>query len=309
MQNGFSLKFLYLGLSLVGIAGLFSFLLRSFTNSPHFGNFLVVSVAGLVFLGILSVFNILTDNKIVALIVFLISALALSAGFLNSSLLVSGSGALISLIFFFWAYQETRQDLKNNLTIRFWKVAHRSAGYASSGLAIFSIMAYLSLFNFSDPTSLRKTLEVAIRPLEPIFAGYIPNFTVRTTITQLATGLLPDDIKILPVELKNQAISQATDRLVVLMGNYAKIPIRAGDQIIDIVYRATLGKLLDYSPVARTAVMVLAGIVIYFLLKFLLIFANWFSVSVSYLLFIGLKKAGFFEIQLQSIDKEVIVIK
>ncbi len=309
MLNGLSFKFLYLGAGLVGIAGLFSFLLRGFTNSPHLGNFIVASVAGLAFLGILSVFNILSENRFAALTGFVISALALSAGFFNSNLWVSGAGAFIAMVVFFWAYQEVRQDLKNNLTIRFWRVAHRSAGYASSGLAIFSIMAYLSLFNFSDPDSLRKTLEVAIKPLEPIFASYIPNFTIRSTITQLATGLLPDDIKILPVELKNQAIAQATDRIVVLLGNYVKTPIRAGDRMIDIVYRATLGKLLDYSPIARTVVMILVGVIIYFLLKFLLIFANWISAGISYLLFAGLKRIGFFEIQLQQIDKEVIVIK
>ncbi|MDP1719248.1 MAG: hypothetical protein Q8L24_02370 [bacterium] len=309
MHNRSLLKVLVLIAAIALPAVLFGVLLRNFTNSANLNSLALATASGLFLLGVLVVFNMLTEKFLWALIGFAICSLAIAASFYAHLSGVLGIGVLLNITLLIAAYKNTRENLKNNLTIRFRKIAHSSIGYASSGIAIFAIMAYLSLFNFSDPQSLQKTLAVAIRPLEPIFKGYIPNFSFSHTLSQTAANLLPDDLKLAPPEIKSQVVQQATERLIGMLGQYVKAPIRAGDQLIDIVYKATIGRILNYSPVVQSLILVAIGLLIFLLVKFLLIFANWIGIGIAYAIYRLLLKLKFCEIQLQSISKEVIVIK
>lgn len=285
----------------------FSFLLKNFTNSAHWAGFLVAGCGGFLVLAILAVLMLAPNRKIVwgAL---LLSAVGMSVGFLGSFSLILFAGSLIAFAIFFWSYQGIQSDLSVALKIRVWRTTHSAISYASSGIAIFSIMAYLSLFDFSDQASLKKTLEVAVRPLEPIVSQYVPNFSVRNSILQLGAGLLPEDLRLAPPEVKSQLIQQAADRLSALLGNYIKIPVQAGDKIIDILYKATLGKMLNYSPVIRSGILIAVGFLIFLLLKFVLIFANWIGTALAFGLFKFLLSVEFFQIKTESIEKETIVV-
>ncbi len=285
----------------------FSFLLKIFTNSAHWSGFLAASLAGLVLLAILAVLMLIPERKIIRATLLCV-AFGMSAGFLGNLSPVLLGGSLIAAVIFLWAHQGVQSDLSVALKPRVLKTTHFALNYASSGLAIFAIMAYLSLFNFSDQASLKKTLEVAVRPLEPIVSQYIPNFSVRSSIIQLGAGLLPEDLRLAPPEIKSQLIQQAADRLSVLLGNYVKAPVRSGDKIIDVLYKATIGKILNYSPLVRNAILIVVGLLIFLLLKFVLIFANWIGVALAFGLFKILLRTGFFQIKKESIEKETIVV-
>ncbi len=288
---------------------LFGVFFKSFINSAHLGIFAATVAAGLVFLATLIVFNILESSWITAVICFALATLAMTAPFMTniSMILLAGSATFFVLLAF--SHRQTQFATQNNLKVKFWRIAHASANFASSGVAIFAILAYLSSFNFSDPSSLKKTLEVAIKPMEPIFSQYIPNFTIRNTIAQIAANLLPDDLQLAPAEVKSQVIQQASERLTIVLGKYIKIPVAAGDKVIDVVYKATLGKILNYSPLVRNLILLAAGFIIFLLLKFILIFINWLAIALAFGIYRLLLSLEFFEIQLQSIDKEVIIIK
>lgn len=290
-------------------AVLFGFLFRNFTSSANLNSLILASASSLLLLGMLVVFTMLTDKFWWAFSGFVISSLLLAIPFSNHFSGILVIGAALNVILLLFAYKNTRADLKNNLTIRFRKTAYSSIGYASSGIAIFAIMAYLSLLNFKDPASLQKTLAVAIKPLEPVFVSYIPNFSFSHTIAQTAANLLPDDLKIAPAQIKSEIVKQATDRLIGVLAPYVKTPVRAGDQLIDIIYNATIGRILNYSPLVQNLILFAVGILIFLLVKFFLIFANWIGVGVAFVIYQILLKTKFCEIQLQSINKEVIVIK
>ncbi|MDO8466638.1 MAG: hypothetical protein Q7S83_00670 [bacterium] len=309
MHNNFSVKVLFITSLPVVSAFLFGVFFKNFISSAHLGIFVVAIVMGLVFLAAVIVFNILEGDWVISSVSSGLSAAAMTVSFLGSASMILFSGTLIAFCLIFFSNRRTQFSVQNNLKVKFWGMASTSASFASSGISIFAILAYLSLFNFSDPASLKKTLEVAIKPMEPIFSSYIPGFTIRHTITQIAASLLPDDLKLAPAEIKSQVIQQASDRLMVILGNYIKIPVSGGDKVIDIVYKATLGKILNYSPLVRNLILVAAGFIIFLLLKFILIFVNWLAIALAYGIYSLLLSLKFFEIQLQSIDKEVIVIK
>ncbi|TSC82242.1 MAG: hypothetical protein G01um101419_625 [Parcubacteria group bacterium Gr01-1014_19] len=307
MHDNSSVKVLSLAAVAVFASVVFSFLLKNFTNYAHWAGFLVASCGALLVLALLAILMLAQNRKIVW-IALLLSALGMSTAFLANFSLILLIGSLISFVIFFWAYQGVQSDLSAALKLRIWRTTHMVISYASSGIAIFSIMAYLSLFDFSDQASLKKTLEVAVRPLEPIVSQYVPNFSVRSSILQLGAGLLPEDLRLAPPEVKSQLIQQAADRLSILLGNYVKIPVHAGDKIIDILYKATIGKMLNYSPVIRNGILIAVGFIIFLLLKFALIFANWIGTLLAFGFFKVLLRSGFFQIKKESIEKETIVV-
>lgn len=309
MHNNFSVKVLLITSLPVLSALFFGLFLKIFTGSAHLGIFFATLIAGLMLLATLIVFNLLQDNRSWAVSCFALSAIAMLLPFAVNISIILSSGSLAAFVLFLMAHQKTRVAVRNGLKVNFWHTAHLSVGAVSSGVSIFAVLAYLALFNFSDPSSLKKTLEVAIKPIEPIFSQYIPNFSIRSTLTQIAANLLPDDLKLAPPEIKSQVIQQASERLTVVLGNYIKIPVKVGDKVIDIVYKATLGKILNYSPLVRNLILIAAGLIIFLLLKFVLIFVNWLAVLLAFGIYQLLLNLKFFEIQLQQIDKEVIVIK
>lgn len=307
MHDNSLVKVLSLATVTVFCSVVFSFLLKLFTSSAHWSGFLIAGFAGLVNLALWAVLVFVPNRKLVIPTLFF-SALGMTVGFLGNFSLVLLGGALITFVTLFWAYRAAQSDLKVALKPRIWRIAHSAIGHGSSGIAIFAILAYLSLFNFSDQQSLKKTLEVAVRPLEPLISRYIPNFSIRSSIIQLGAGLLPADLRLAPPEVKSQLIQQAADRLSALLGNYIKIPVYSGDKIIDILYKATIGKILNYPPLIRNAILIAVGLLIFVLLKFLLIFANWIGVVLAFGLFQGLLKIGFFQIRTETIEKETIVV-
>ncbi len=309
MHNNPPVKVLTLIAVLIISAVLFGFLLKNFTNAASLPALLIASVAGLILLSLIIVFNILVADFRLAATGLFLCVLTSAIPFFGHSTVILFSGIALNFSILMYAYQNTRRNIRNSLTVQFWHTAHSVIGYASSGIGIFAILAYIALFNFSDPTSLKKTLEIAVRPLEPLFAQYIPNFSFRDPLEQIAARLLPDDLKLAPPEIKSQLIQQATSRLIGTLSGYIKIPIQAGDKIIDILYKSTIGKILNYSPLVRNLILVAAGLLIFLLLKFFLIFANWLGVLLAFVIYNALLKIKFFEIQLQSINKEVIVIK
>lgn len=309
MHNNFSVKVLLITSFPVLSALLFGITFRSFIHSAHLGILIATVIAGLVFLATLTIFSILETSHTVTFTGFALATVAMAAPFIMNTSIILLVGVAIAFIMFALSHRQTQHAVQNNVKVKFWHIAHISADYASSGMAIFAILAYLSLLNFSDPSSLKKTLEAAIRPMEPIFYQYIPGFTIRSTITQIAASLLPDDLKLAPPEIKSQVIQQAAQRLSATLAAYIKVPISAGDKVIDIVYKATLGKILNYSPVVRSSILVVSGFFIFILLKFILIFVNWISIALAFGIYRILLATKFLEVQLQSIEKEVIVVK
>lgn len=309
MPQKWPIKLIIFNSALIFSALIFGFLLKLFIGSGGLGSLVVLSLSGILLLAILITQALLSEKTWISVLFLSITALAPAIPFIASPSLILLAGVVICALFFINADHSGKFEMGAGLKINFPRIAKAVAGRASSGLAIFSIMAYLALFNFSDPNSIKKTLEVAVKPLEPIMSRYIPGFTVRDTVSQLATGLLPDDLKIAPANIRSQVIQEATTRLIGILGQYIKTPVQAGDKVIDIIYHATIGKILNYSPLVRNGILVVAGLVLFFLLKFVLILVNGLAIGLSFLLYQALLKAGILKIELRSIEKEVIVIE
>jgi len=308
MEKPVMRKILVLEAATIATALLFGFLFRNFINAPALFPLILTAVGAIVFLAAFLLQTILVPNAKFATAATAISVFSMSLFLIGRGSPVFIVGAVIALALLISAYHSGQSDVKNNLTVRFWKIARLVSAAGTMAIAVFASLAYFSLFNPSDVNASKNALNVIINPLEPVIAGYLPGFTGKSTLLQIASRSLPAEFQLAPVDVKNQAINQVASNLAQAFSRVAGITVRNSDSFLDILYRASFGRLANLSPILQTLVMAAVALVFFFFIKFILFVVNWPAILLGFLVYRLLLASGFFKIELQDIRKESIIL-
>src|SRR3989344_4459716 len=163
---------------------IFAFLLKSVIALVALSSVLLLVLGGAVFLAIFLMMTLLLDSvwPVVGAVLLNLVLIAVVGSFRPSLML---AGALV--LAFLWmvqAYYGGRSELKNNLEIHFWQNGRSVISKASSALALFAIILYLTTFNFKNPAVIKNYLTATMRPIEPIIAMSFPIHGVSNIVTQ-----------------------------------------------------------------------------------------------------------------------------
>ncbi|MBI2024602.1 MAG: hypothetical protein HYT03_00730 [Candidatus Harrisonbacteria bacterium] len=303
------LKTIILGAVSIIAAIIFGLAFRNFVADGSLISLIFLALAGALFLSIFLIQTLLLDIFFPKFLIIIFSAIAVGVSSGAPFSTVSITAMSIFSILLLWGYYRGRLELKNSLEIKFTKTGLAILGPASSAIALFAIIAYLGSFNLSDPTSVKETLSIIIKPAEPIAAGYIPGFSIQKSITEIAAALLPEELANASQATKNEFISESASRLSEVFGNLTGVPAKTSDSLLDIFYRATVGRLLALTPFARNLTLIGVGFLIFLMAKFLLIIINWLAIALAVLLYQLLLAMNFCRIELQSKSKTVIVLE
>lgn len=224
------------------------------------------------------------------------------------SILVLLAGA-IATVCFFWAYHRGRSEMKDVVEIRFWKIGFTVVNYAASGLVLFSVILYLASFNLRDPLSAKQAIAALLKPVEPFVSLYVPGFRSDFPLDKIAGAIVPRDIALRGESAKRQFIDQYSQELAKIISNAVGLAVGAKDSFLDISYQVTLGRIADFPPLVQNLLLAVAGIVIFLLMKFLLIFTNWIAVLFGGVLYRMLWSFEFFKVELHSVGKHVILLE
>ena len=104
-------------------------------------------------------------------------------GSFRPSLMLAGA-LVLAFLWMVQAYYGGRSELKNNLEIHFWQNGRAVISKASSALALFAVVLYLTTFNFNNPAVIKGYFVAMIQPIEPIMATYFPVPGVSNIIQQ-----------------------------------------------------------------------------------------------------------------------------
>lgn len=287
----------------------FGLLFKNFLSAGNLASLLLLALGMAVFSAIFLIQSLLLNNFSVNLGIASVDGILITAVFWNSLsilMVLAGVGIIGTLIA---AYYGAQLELKNNLDIRFFKIGNNLLRYVSSALAIFAIIAYLSLLNLKDPVAAKKALSAVIKPAEPIAAAYIPGFTVDNSLIEVARKLMPADVRASSQAAQNDFIQNSSQRLSDVIGGFTKTAVRTTDSVSDIFYKATVVKFLKFAPLVQKLVLIGAGLFTFFLVKFFLIFVNWAAILLAFGIYQLLWGSGFFKIELESKTKKVIVLE
>lgn len=309
MSNNLFVKTASIAICSVGTALLFSFLLKNFINSGALLSLVFLILGTVLFLAVFFLQSLLLNNFSINLGIAIVDGVLMIGVFFNSiSILILAAGIFVigSML---TAYYAAQLELKNNLDIRFFKIGNNLTRIVSSGLAIFGIIVYLSLLNLKDPAEAKKALSVVIKPSEPITAAYIPGFTIDHSLTEVAAKLLPAELKLAPLSQKQAFIQASAERLSGTIGGFLKVPVRVSDSLVDIFYKATVAKFLQFSSLVQTLILIGVGLLSFFFIKFFLFFINWIAIILAFGGYQLLWGAQFFKVKMESKTKKTIVLE
>src|SRR3989344_1087790 len=151
---------------------IFAFLLKSVIALVSLSSVLLLVLGGAVFLAIFLMMTLLLNLVLIAVV-----------GSFRPSLMLAGA-LVLAFLWMVQAYYGGRSELKNNLEIHFWQNGRAVISKASSALALFAVVLYLTTFNFNNPAVIKGYFVAMIQPIEPIMATYFPVPGVSNIIQQ-----------------------------------------------------------------------------------------------------------------------------
>lgn len=309
MNKSLLIKTISLALVSAVFALIFSLFFKSFLNLGGLGAAIFLLVTTTLFLAVFLIQTLLLDSFLVNLVITIIDAALIGLVFIgNFSILILAATAVV-IILLLAGYYAARLELKNNLDIRFFKTAGYVMKYASSALAIFAVITYLALLNLEDVTAAKRALASIIKPIEPITSVYIPNFTINEPLTEISRKIMPNEIKSASSATQAEFIRASSIRLAGAIGSFVKATIVSSDSILDVFYKSTVAKLLKMSALTRNLILAGAGLLAFFMLKFLLVFVDWLAIVVGFGIYQLLLGAEFFHVELQNKTQKVITLK
>lgn len=304
-----NLKVLLLGAVPIAVAAVFGLLFKTFVAAPSLIGLVFVLITGIFLLALFLIHTLLNDRFWVGAGFIVLIVAAMTVFFIGKGVLLVLVGGIIAAAAFIEAYHNGQSEIKNSIEIRFWHIARKALSMATVAIAVFLSLAYFASFDLKNQKAGEQALEVVIRPLEPIVAGYLPGFSSRSTLTQIARRSLPPELQMAGPEIQNQAIGQVAGNLAELLGKTFGISVRAGDSVVDIIYKATFGRLLKLSSSLQTLILMGAAIALIFFVKFALFFVDWLAILLGYALYQLLWGFGFFKIELRNKVKKVILLE
>lgn len=292
------LKVFIIGALSVIFAAAFGYFFKLFLDNSDLRIFLVFLTAAVFWITAFLFQVFFIDSRAVSAVIVFLEALVWGVVFWQSRVATLLLSVLIVLaVILFWAQRVFSAEIKNVFQIRFGKIAFRAAARVSTALAILVTVIYFGSIDFKDQTLAKKTLSAMLKPAEPIAARFLPGFKLESSLAQLAGQLAP--AKMQPA---------ITEQLTLLVKDWFGVTAKPQDTVLDVVYRATVGKLLTLPVYMQNIILAGVGILIFLIIKGFLFIINWLAVFLGFIGYEVLRAAGFYKITLESRSKEVIVL-
>jgi len=172
----------------------FGYFFSLLISVPSVSSLIYLLLAAIVFLAFFLVSSLLSGHFWITAGFILSSVVLLNVFLLNSFTVILLVGGFITLGLLIQAYYSSRAEVKNNLTLKFWKISRPAMSLATIALAIFVSFGYISSLNLQDPENSRQVLEALIEPTEQLLSNFLPGeLTVASAqATAAVTDLLYD---------------------------------------------------------------------------------------------------------------------
>lgn len=242
--------------------------------------------------------------------VSLLEAVAIGV-FFAGRMNVWGAGAILAAwLLFAFAMKRGADEVDNNLNLKISSIAGAVVGSVARALAIIITVFYVTYFNFQDPKVFSGLMATATR--------VVPGFSTEDTVgefidklkdTEAGIGkILPGDFGAKLANIEGAALTEIKNRFAVSLGNLTKTDVSPSDNIVDVLYAGTAGRLGNLPRETRVIVGFIAGFLLYGAVRFLIFLISGAAMIVVFILYAILKASKFFTISLESRNKEVLTL-
>lgn len=287
-----------------GFAFFVSRLCQSFGDP--FTNTIFAFVLGVLFLAFVFLQAILVKEKArVAVVLFLQSGVMLIP-FIYFLSVFTIVGFIITFLMFLWGSLSLKSELQLSMKVRSFRLSKIILPKAITGLSIFVVACYMSIFQNSGLLVTPETFKKIILPAEAIANIIMPdsNFSLEDSFSKAIAKLRPEILK-LPKEQQAEAIKQQQDSFSKLL----QTDIEANDILINIFYSSYSQNIGKVSPDSKLLVLLVVGVLLFLIVRSIGTPISWLVALVSAAIFEILIALGFATIVLETRSKEIVILK
>jgi hypothetical protein len=309
-------------LAVIGIifSFLFGYFLKFFISTGDW-NFLLFSFLASIGLGIfflLNVFFIKTFWR--AYLIIFLEILALLIGFYDQFSIVLGLTALVSFLILIAGHSSGYSELRNMLSIKFWRISKVALPKLIGVLIFFSVAAYIN--NVQATISTKEGFFISSAAFEkivflttPLIQKFLPEFNPFLKVEELFVNLAKKQIeqepqlKLLSENYKKQLINQATKELEQKVSEFIKAPFNSKAKVSEAVYEAMVYKFKTFPHQIKTIILISIGVLIFLTIAGLALPFRWLITILAFVIYEFLLITGFAIIAAESRSREIIVLK
>ncbi|MBI4992142.1 MAG: hypothetical protein HZB99_02895 [Candidatus Harrisonbacteria bacterium] len=301
-----------IGLGVIGVllSGLFGFFLNLAVLDNGSSQLLPALFSAVAFLIVFLLQTLFIKSKQIIGIIILLESLALTFVSIRlfSSVILS---AWFLLILFWWlAVRMGREQLDNQLKIRFFQFEKAVMSYTLTALAIFISIIYVVA---GGGMVSEQNIKSILLPAEPLIQKfYFKDFSLNMTMTKLVESLvikqLGAEAAALPISARNSLISQTVGQLSKQASQYG-ISFKGTDKIIDVLYGFVFNQIKKIPESFRAAIPIAVGALLFLTLKGVGSLFHWVIAIPAYLVYQLAILTGFARLALESRSREIVVLK
>lgn len=308
------------GFAVVSAFGFSYFLLRYIENGDS-GFFWLGAGSGIIFLSVflLNVFFIKARWR--ANLIIFIEALGLLAGLYSQFSLSLFWGILAAALILIWAGEAGLAEIKNLLTVKFWRVGKRSLPKAILALSLVSGIAYylnVAKSDWREPKNFlisEPTFEKIIKPTSPLLKKFFPAVDLESATGDVLRNLALDQVeknpefKILSQSQKKVIIEKLIEESEKQLGEATGIKLGREKRVGENLYYILLQKIVELPekvqsviPQAAAALIVLTILSVSWLIR-------WLATVMAWIIYEILLALGFAVLAMEGRSREIVLLK
>ncbi len=297
----------------------FGYFLKLFIIENRWDFFLICLSAALGFLTIflLDVFFI-KDFWRSALIIFLESLAFLSVFYDWLSPKIIGA-AFLSFLILLWGNYAGKEELKNMLKIKFWRVGKKVLPKAITGLALFSSVASIMVISLGNEKFFisPQTFEKLISPVleMKIIQNFFPGIDLSLPIGDLITNLTSIQVeenpqsKLLSPASKQQLINQSANEMEKKISDFVGGPINPKSNTSEVIYESMVNRFVQLPDEVKAIIPIGVAAIIFLTILGFILPIRWLASFLAFLIYEICLALGFSSLVLESKSREIILLQ
>ncbi len=312
-------KIVVLAVASLVFSFLLSYFLRQFILNGQF-NFLLFSfLAALIFLSVFLLMTLFIKSAWRANLIIFFNVLVLAMPFYDRLSKNVSIGLFVSFLIFIWANYAGRQELKNMLKIKFWRISKKTIPKAIVALAVFVGFIYAGVISAQTNGFFisRTTFEKIISPLsksglvQKFFPGFDLSLPTGELIQNLAVNQLEQNsqLNLLPESAKKQLINESIEDLRNEISSFTGSPLDTKTTALDELYNMVAAKFSALSPSVASVIPIVVAALIFLVIVGLSFPIRLLVSILAFLLYEICLALGFSVIMVEGRSREIIILK
>lgn len=259
----------------------------------------------LIFVIIFTLQAFFVNGKGTLALLILLEAVALGAPFYRIPTLYYGLLVFILFVMLYLGSLSGIRELDNAFKVPFFKIARIVLVSSMTALALFVGSLYMGFggAGYLSDTQIKSFIGLNV---DPVIKMFIPTYTSKTSVEKLLTQVV---LKQLPPSQQDQLVAPVIGKLAKDIESFVGVPLSLTNTLSDAIFKVANSRISRLESDAKIVLAIVLFIAAWFFAKSAAAIVYYPVVIFTYFVYEILFMTGFVYLQLETRNREVIVLK